>query len=107
MSQLILSYLAIGAVTFALLVDEIMLSAIFHVLLGAGSTVTSSASARARRRRCSDVADLSSGNKRGMTGGAALKRLVNGFLENKPIEKMPRRFAAGADIDWNDVDDVS
>lgn len=43
-----------------------------------------------------DVADLSSGNKRGMTGGAALRRLVNGFLDNQPIEKMPRRFAAVA-----------
>ena len=43
-----------------------------------------------------DVADLSSGNKRGMIGGAALKRLVNGFLDNMPIEKMPRRFAAVA-----------
>ena len=43
-----------------------------------------------------DVADLSSGNKRGMIGGAALKRLVNGFLNNMPIEKMPRRFAAVA-----------
>jgi NTE family protein len=43
-----------------------------------------------------DVADLSSGNKRGMTGGAALRRLINGFLENMPIEKMPRRFAAVA-----------
>jgi NTE family protein len=43
-----------------------------------------------------DVADLSSGNRRGMTGGAALKRLINGFLENQPIEKMQRRFAAVA-----------
>jgi NTE family protein len=43
-----------------------------------------------------DVADLSSGNKRGMTGGAPLKRLINGFLDNMPIEKMPRRFAAVA-----------
>lgn len=43
-----------------------------------------------------DVADLSSGNKRGMMGGASLKRLVNGFLENMPIEKMPKRFAAVA-----------
>ena len=43
-----------------------------------------------------DVADLSSGNKRGMTGGAALRRLVNGFLDNQPIEKMQRRFAAVA-----------
>jgi NTE family protein len=43
-----------------------------------------------------DVADLSSGNKRGMTGGAALRRLINGFLENMPIEKMPKRFAAVA-----------
>lgn len=43
-----------------------------------------------------DVADLSSGNKRGMIGGAALKRLVNGFLDNMPIEKMPRRYAAVA-----------
>ena len=43
-----------------------------------------------------DVADLSSGNKRGMLGGAALRRLVNGFLENMPIEKMPKRFAAVA-----------
>ena len=34
-----------------------------------------------------DVADLSSGNKRGMIGGAALKRLVNGYLDNMPIEK--------------------
>lgn len=43
-----------------------------------------------------DVADLSSGNKRGMMGGASLRRLVNGFLENMPIEKMPKRFAAVA-----------
>lgn len=43
-----------------------------------------------------DVADLSSGNKRGMTGGSALRRLVNGFLDNTPIEKMQRRFAAVA-----------
>lgn len=43
-----------------------------------------------------DVADLSSGNKRGMTGGAPLKRLINGFLDNMPIEKMQRRFAAVA-----------
>ncbi|MDO9030034.1 MAG: patatin-like phospholipase family protein [Hydrogenophaga sp.] len=43
-----------------------------------------------------DVADLSSGNKRGMIGGSALKRLVNGFLDNMPIEKMQRRFAAVA-----------
>lgn len=43
-----------------------------------------------------DVADLSSGNKRGMIGGAALRRLVNGFLGDMPIEKMPRRFAAVA-----------
>lgn len=43
-----------------------------------------------------DVADLSSGNKRGMIGGAALKRLVNGYLDNMPIEKMQRRYAAVA-----------
>ena len=43
-----------------------------------------------------DVADLSSGNKRGMTGGTALRRMVNGFLDDLPIEKMPRRFAAVA-----------
>lgn len=43
-----------------------------------------------------DVADLSSGNKRGMMGGAALKRLVNSLLDNQPIEKMQRRFAAVA-----------
>ena len=43
-----------------------------------------------------DVADLSSGNKRGMIGGAALKRLENGYLDNMPIEKMQRRYAAVA-----------
>lgn len=43
-----------------------------------------------------DVADLSSGNKRGMTSGLALRHLINGFLEDMPIEKMPRRFAAVA-----------
>lgn len=43
-----------------------------------------------------DVADLSSGNRRGMLGGAALRRLVNSYLDNMPIEKMPRRFAAVA-----------
>lgn len=43
-----------------------------------------------------DVADLSSGNRRGMTGGAALRRMVNGYLDNMPIEKMQRRFAAVA-----------
>lgn len=43
-----------------------------------------------------DVADLSSGNKRGMTSGFALRRLINGFLDDMPIEKMPRRFAAVA-----------
>ncbi len=34
-----LALLAIFAVSFCLLVEEIMLSAIFHVLLGAGTTV--------------------------------------------------------------------
>jgi len=43
-----------------------------------------------------DVADLSSGNRRGMLGGAALRRLVNSYLDNMPIEKMPRQFAAVA-----------
>lgn len=43
-----------------------------------------------------DVADLSSGNRRGMLGGAGLRRLVNSYLDNMPIEKMPRRFAAVA-----------
>lgn len=43
-----------------------------------------------------DVADMSSGNKRGMLGGAALRRLVNTLLENQAIEKMPRRFGAVA-----------
>jgi len=43
-----------------------------------------------------DVADLSSGNRRGMIGGTALRRLVNGFLDNRPIEKLPIRFAAVA-----------
>lgn len=43
-----------------------------------------------------DVADLSSGNRRGMLGGAGLRRLVNSYLDNMPIEKMPRRFAVVA-----------
>lgn len=43
-----------------------------------------------------DVADLSSGSKRGMLGGTALKRMVNGYLGDKPIEKMPKQFAAVA-----------
>ena len=43
-----------------------------------------------------DVADLFSGNRRGMLGGAGLRRLVNSYLDNMPIEKMPRRFAAVA-----------
>ncbi len=34
-----LALLSISVISFALLVDEIMLSAIFHVLLGAGNTV--------------------------------------------------------------------
>lgn len=39
LSQEIAPFVAIFAVSFALLVDEIMLSAIFHVLLGAGNSV--------------------------------------------------------------------
>jgi hypothetical protein len=38
-SREILPFVAISSVSFALLVDEIMLSAIFHVLLGAGNSV--------------------------------------------------------------------
>ena len=41
-----------------------------------------------------DVVDMASGNRRGLVSGAALQRLVNGYLHNKPIEGLPRRFAA-------------
>ncbi len=41
-----------------------------------------------------DVADLSTGNKRGLMAGQALQRLVNGQLNQMPIERMPKRFAA-------------
>ena len=41
-----------------------------------------------------DVADLSTGNKRGMLTGAALQRLVNSQLRQTPIERLPKRFAA-------------
>ena len=41
-----------------------------------------------------DVADLSTGNKRGLMAGLALQRLVNGQLNQMPIERMPKRFAA-------------
>ena len=40
MSDRTLALIAISTVSFALLVDEIMLSTIFHVLLGAGNTVS-------------------------------------------------------------------
>ena len=43
-----------------------------------------------------DVADFASSKQRGMIAGIALKRLVNGYLNDMPIEKMPRRFAAVA-----------
>lgn len=43
-----------------------------------------------------DVADLSTGSKRGMTSGNALRRLINGYLDDLQIEKMPRSFAAVA-----------
>lgn len=43
-----------------------------------------------------DVADFSSGKQRGMIAGVSLKRLVNGYLNDMPIEKMQRRFAAVA-----------
>lgn len=41
-----------------------------------------------------DVVDMASGGRRGMVSGQALQRLVNGYLNNKPIESLPRRFAA-------------
>ena len=41
-----------------------------------------------------DVVDVASGNRRGLVSGQALQRLVNGYLNNKPIEALPRRFAA-------------
>lgn len=41
-----------------------------------------------------DVVDMASGNRRGMVSGYALQRLVNGYLNNKPIEALSRRFAA-------------
>jgi NTE family protein len=41
-----------------------------------------------------DVADLSTGNKRGLIAGQALQRLVNSQLKNTPIERLPKRFAA-------------
>jgi NTE family protein len=41
-----------------------------------------------------DVADLSTGNRRGLMAGLALQRLVNSQLNQMPIERMPKRFAA-------------
>ena len=47
-----------------------------------------------------DVADLTTGNKRGMISGRSLQRLVNGFVKDVPIEKMPRQFGAvSTDLD--------
>ena len=43
-----------------------------------------------------DVVDFSSSRQRGLVAGFALKRLVNSYLEDMPIEKMQRRFAAVA-----------
>jgi NTE family protein len=43
-----------------------------------------------------DVADFASSKQRGLIAGAALKKLVNGYLNDMPIEKMQRRFAAVA-----------
>lgn len=47
-----------------------------------------------------DVADLTTGNKRGMISGRSLQRLVNGFVKDMPLEKMPRQFGAvSTDLD--------
>ncbi len=48
----------------------------------------------ALRVRDIDVADLSTGNRRGLMAGLALQRLVNSQLNQMPIERMPKRFAA-------------
>ena len=51
-----------------------------------------------------DVADLSTGNKRGMISGRSLQRLVNGFVKDVPIEKMPRQFGAvSTDLDTGET----
>jgi NTE family protein len=43
-----------------------------------------------------DVADFSSSKQRGMIAGISLKRLVNGYLNDMPIERMQRKYAAVA-----------
>lgn len=43
-----------------------------------------------------DILDFSAGKQRGMIAGVALKVLVNNYLSDLPIEKMPKRFAAVA-----------
>ena len=43
-----------------------------------------------------DILDFSSGKQRGMIAGVALKLMVNSYLNDMPIEKMPKRYAAVA-----------
>lgn len=43
-----------------------------------------------------DVADFSSSKQRGMIAGISLRRLVNGYLNDMPIERMQRKYAAVA-----------
>lgn len=51
-----------------------------------------------------DVADLTTGNKRGMISGRSLQRLVNRFVKDVPIEKMPRQFGAvSTDLDTGET----
>jgi NTE family protein len=50
----------------------------------------------ALRVRDVDVADLSSGSKRGMLAGEALQKLVNDYVKQAPLERMKIPFAAMA-----------
>ena len=86
MSDHRLALLAISAISFALLVDEIMLSAIFHVLLGAGNTVAAIAIALAGLSASGIVAysvpalhdpERASGLLRGLVFGFAVSLLAS------------------------------
>ena len=46
--------------------------------------------------RDTEIVDLDSGNRRGMIGGAALQKLVNRLLNNRPIEQLKIPFVATA-----------
>lgn len=101
-------YAAVASVTFALLVDEILLSAIFHVLIGGGNAVAAIAVALLGLSSSGVVAYLAEGLRRPERAAPRLPALLFGFglslllctwlLMSLPLQHTDLVFARPGDL---------